>query len=197
LTYRAGSNASSQGSADDLRVDTQPNGHVNGPDSFKRKREPDDDGDHYAKSEPHEVADRVLTVLNRNDMKPDSHKHTNGISQYGPQTYGMTSGVAVHRYPDQHGLPTPDTPNSNGVAHWATTNGSRTHGAVTNGTPTNGATTNGYHHPVNGDAATGPRPRKRNFANRTRTGCRTCRKRKKKCDERKPFCKKLHITLMN
>lgn len=31
--------------------------------------------------------------------------------------------------------------------------------------------------------------RKRNFSNRTKTGCLTCRKRKKKCDETKPECK--------
>jgi hypothetical protein len=30
--------------------------------------------------------------------------------------------------------------------------------------------------------------RKRNFSNRTKTGCMTCRKRKKKCDELRPEC---------
>ena len=33
-----------------------------------------------------------------------------------------------------------------------------------------------------------PKKRKRNFSNRTKTGCMTCRKRKKKCDESKPEC---------
>jgi hypothetical protein len=36
--------------------------------------------------------------------------------------------------------------------------------------------------------------RKRNFANRTKTGCLTCRKRKKKCDEQRPLCKSSEIT---
>ena len=36
-----------------------------------------------------------------------------------------------------------------------------------------------------GDA---PTKRKRNFAHRTKTGCHTCRHRKKKCDEQKPIC---------
>lgn len=36
-----------------------------------------------------------------------------------------------------------------------------------------------------------PKKRKRNFSNRTKTGCLTCRKRKKKCDENKPECKLL------
>ena len=34
-----------------------------------------------------------------------------------------------------------------------------------------------------------PKKRKRNFSNRTKTGCLTCRRRKKKCDETKPECK--------
>lgn len=34
-----------------------------------------------------------------------------------------------------------------------------------------------------------PKKRKRNFSNRTKTGCLTCRKRKKKCDELKPECR--------
>ncbi|KAH4596339.1 hypothetical protein HBH82_231400 [Parastagonospora nodorum] len=33
-----------------------------------------------------------------------------------------------------------------------------------------------------------PKKRKRQFAHRTKTGCRTCRRRKKKCDERRPAC---------
>lgn len=35
---------------------------------------------------------------------------------------------------------------------------------------------------------TDPRKRKRVFSNRTKTGCMTCRRRKKKCDEQKPEC---------
>ena len=33
-----------------------------------------------------------------------------------------------------------------------------------------------------------PEKTKRQFAHRTKTGCRTCRRRKKKCDEAKPWC---------
>lgn len=40
----------------------------------------------------------------------------------------------------------------------------------------------------NGSNQNGPK-RKRNFSNRTKTGCMTCRKRKKKCDEQHPVCK--------
>jgi hypothetical protein len=37
-------------------------------------------------------------------------------------------------------------------------------------------------------APQGPNKRKRVFSNRTKTGCITCRRRKKKCDEGKPEC---------
>lgn len=37
--------------------------------------------------------------------------------------------------------------------------------------------------------------RKRNFSNRTKTGCMTCRRRKKKCDEQRPECKSKHQRL--
>lgn len=38
-------------------------------------------------------------------------------------------------------------------------------------------------------AGSDPKKRKRNFSNRTKTGCMTCRRRKKKCDENRPECK--------
>lgn len=46
-------------------------------------------------------------------------------------------------------------------------------------------------------AQSDPKERKRNFSNRTKTGCMTCRRRKKKCDETKPECKLINIPLTN
>lgn len=46
-----------------------------------------------------------------------------------------------------------------------------------------------------GAVQAGPK-RKRVFSNRTKTGCMTCRKRKKKCDEGHPFCKLLPLVLL-
>lgn len=37
--------------------------------------------------------------------------------------------------------------------------------------------------------------RKRVFSNRTKTGCMTCRRRKKKCDEQHPTCKSYSVTI--
>lgn len=42
-----------------------------------------------------------------------------------------------------------------------------------------------------------PKKRKRNFSNRTKTGCLTCRKRKKKCDESKPECELLILSFQS
>ena len=39
--------------------------------------------------------------------------------------------------------------------------------------------------------------RKRQFANRTKTGCITCRRRKKKCDEGKPECEYHPVEVLN
>ncbi|KAL2411301.1 hypothetical protein ABEF91_002034 [Exophiala dermatitidis] len=43
-------------------------------------------------------------------------------------------------------------------------------------------------HSTNGETNAGGPKRKRNFSNRTKTGCLTCRARKKKCDEQHPTC---------
>jgi hypothetical protein len=42
-------------------------------------------------------------------------------------------------------------------------------------------------------AQSDPKKRKRNFSNRTKTGCMTCRRRKKKCDENRPECESRQI----
>lgn len=138
----------------------------------KRKRSRDDeDGDPDPNPEPREVADRALTMLNSDARMTDAQPPTNGVSHHGPRT----QQTPMYRYTDQNGLPTPDTPNSAGTDQsWATSNG---------------PATNGYHHVNGGGTPTVTRPRKRVFSHRTRSGCMTCRNRKKKCDEGKPTCK--------
>lgn len=42
-------------------------------------------------------------------------------------------------------------------------------------------------------ASSDPKKRKRNFSNRTKTGCMTCRRRKKKCDETRPECMSMSV----
>ncbi|KAF2399092.1 trimeric LpxA-like protein [Trichodelitschia bisporula] len=57
-----------------------------------------------------------------------------------------------------------------------------------------GSTASGYQEEYSGMVTTNagvqvdPKKRKRAFTNRTKTGCQTCRRRKKKCDEGKPEC---------
>lgn len=111
---------------------------------------------------PQHMADRALNVLD-NDHAPPSY-YSNGQPIH-------TNG---HWTPDQT-TPLSTSSDRNGMHEqsWSVT------------TPTNGQ---GYDQdgPIN--SATGLQKRKRNFANRTKTGCMTCRKRKKKCDEQRPFC---------
>ena len=51
-----------------------------------------------------------------------------------------------------------------------------------------GANGQSYESSMNGANGIVPK-RKRNFSNRTKTGCMTCRRRKKKCGEERPHCK--------
>jgi acetyltransferase-like isoleucine patch superfamily enzyme len=77
------------------------------------------------------------------------------------------------------------------VSNQAPTNGAR---VTENSQVAQDAPTNRYEEsPVEGyspgaDPSDPHSKRKRNFSNRTKTGCHTCRTRKKKCDEAKPEC---------
>lgn len=149
--------------------------HLNGTDaSHKRKRLENDDAgrasphdpDATREAEPQHVADRALHMLVDNETSSPPHLHVNGN---GPNGHAWKNESLQH---PASNLPTPDTPNGNSDDHrWAATNG--------------------YPPPSGPNSETGPqqRPRKRNFSNRTKTGCGTCRKRKKKCDEQHPTCK--------
>ncbi|ETN39018.1 uncharacterized protein HMPREF1541_07060 [Cyphellophora europaea CBS 101466] len=176
-----GSERSSPNSSptEDLRIDTQQSpAHAppNGTElSQKRKRSVSDDdagrsplhANHAINVAPQHVADRALHMLSVDESSPQ-YPPTNGIHPNGQPW--------IHDAKRRHtnNLPTPDTPSNNtDERRWATTNGSLhavyPHDPVTPATAQN-------------------KPRKRNFSNRTKTGCMTCRRRKKKCDEEKPIC---------
>lgn len=150
--------------------------HVNGSDtSHKRKRSVADDAGRplspshnnvNGEAEPQHVADRALHMLGDNQTSSPPYPQVNGTSQTGH----VWKPEAL-QHPASN-LPTPDTPNGSTDDHrWATSNGYA-------GTPTS-----------NGETTGPQRPRKRIFSNRTKTGCGTCRRRKKKCDEQHPTCK--------
>lgn len=124
------------------------------------------------------MADRALHVLDSaNKPPPHSYYSTAPAAHEHPgyqyeRSYSNTSGL----------LPTPDSrvndpyPRDSTERHYAssTTGGDQ----EKNDDPNDRSTP-----PQNGQK------RKRNFSNRTKTGCITCRGRKKKCDEGRPLCK--------
>jgi hypothetical protein len=61
---------------------------------------------------------------------------------------------------------------------------------VNRSTPGAQASSPGYAPERHGAMQVAPK-RKRVFSNRTKTGCMTCRRRKKKCDEQHPACKSI------
>jgi hypothetical protein len=84
-----------------------------------------------------------------------------------PQHYDHVNGSGEYRYPPSQIIPYPSNePEERWDSHEA-------------------------------NAANGmPPKRKRNFSNRTKTGCLTCRRRKKKCDEERPHCKSTQTNLV-
>ncbi len=141
--------------------------------SHKRKRSGDDtrtssphrsyDYSPPARTEhPQHVADQALHMLGTSNNTTQEY-HTNGN--------GMTHG----RDWDDHYSPEPQsasthTPNGEEQQRWE-------------------SHSNGQNYNHDSMAGTnGGRVRKRNFSNRTKTGCLTCRTRKKKCDEARPHC---------
>ena len=140
--------------------------------SHKRKRSDEDNGQRSSThrqydfsppkrvEQPQHMADRALHVLDSDQPSP---YYSNGRSV-------TTNGHWNH---DQQSPPPSATSTQANGAHdqsWDVT------------TPTDGQP---YEQKVNGAMP----KRKRNFANRTKSGCMTCRKRKKKCDEGRPHCK--------
>lgn len=114
---------------------------------------------------PQHVADRVLHVLDTSNGHQQYYQDSNGSNQNG------------HTW--DHDQAHNDTPTTNGVdERWVN---SQEAGAQN------------YDPAMNSPNGVVPK-RKRNFSNRTKTGCLTCRKRKKKCGEERPYCK-CHLSL--
>ena len=141
--------------------------------SHKRKRSGDDPGtsspprgyDYNPPTRtehPQHVANRALHMLGTSN-DPTQDYHTNGN--------GITNGREWEdRYSPEPQSASTHTPNGDEQQRWES----------------NGHGQNYNHDSMSG--ANGVRARKRNFSNRTKTGCLTCRQRKKKCDEARPHC---------
>ena len=179
------------------RMYTQPHGqdHV----GHKRRRSGSDEAMAYAeqrpyeyspsrKPEPQHMANRALHVLGNGGHNPASPYYHNGVERNG-HTWHPDRSVQSHH--SVHG-----SRPSNSEAQMIEVLQRDANMAEAQPRPwDHQPTTNGQanHDQYNHDAASGvtmaTSKRKRNFSNRTKTGCMTCRTRKKKCDEAQPQCK--------
>lgn len=169
--------------------------------SHKRKRSdsplPNGQPRHYDYSPPtksesqQHMANRALNVLD-NTKEPPQHSpyHSVSYSTTPYQTENPHYAYASYRH-QYNGQPaSPDGRMPEGYQRDANDPSQRP--PYSTSPPVNGVDHDGQSHHTEDDDRTAVIPtgqkRKRNFSNRTKTGCMTCRQRKKKCDERKPFC---------
>jgi hypothetical protein len=164
----------------------------------KRKGSGSDDPMAYAEQRPYEyslfrkpgpqhMANRAMHVLESSghDAAPD---YQNGAEQHNGHTWHSERPIQSH--PPVNGI-RPNTSEAQMVEVLPRdANVSEAQPRPWEPQPiTNGQTTDDQysHEAVTGVTALAPK-RKRNFSNRTKTGCLTCRTRKKKCDEAQPVC---------
>ncbi|KIW96540.1 uncharacterized protein Z519_01931 [Cladophialophora bantiana CBS 173.52] len=168
----------------------------------KRKRSGLEEDEHYSDRhsyeysprggpEPQHMANRALSVLGSADHNATTAYYQNGASQNGHtwhtekpvQPASSLNGLQPSCSETQHGEilqqeantsePPPQPP-------WGPDYQPRLNGQLIH---------DQYGHPESATGAPTVAPkRKRNFSNRTKTGCMTCRQRKKKCDEAQPWC---------
>ncbi len=120
-----------------------------------------------------------------------------GEAQSGGPWYGQAAQSSNTAYNSQRGR-SPDSDAQLAEALQREAHGLDSHGGArslgshededSNGTPGRQASYGADRTPQSGVQVDHKR-RKRVFSNRTKTGCMTCRRRKKKCDEQKPECR--------
>ena len=138
--------------------------------------------------QPHQVADRVLSVLG------DSKDNGDPVHVRTQTNVGIRTDTEQWRQDDNRSRGEENSRNEIADNRMAEALQQATHeeGNAAVGSPTTDKESADGNSPQQLDAlisTTINGKRKRMFSNRTKTGCITCRKRKKKCDERQPFCK--------
>ena len=137
---------------------------------------------------PHQVADRVLNVLEDSKDSGDTN-HARARNSIGSRT-----DIEQLRPDNVHSRGDKSNRSDNADTRMAEALQQATHeeDSATVESPTDDKGSADGNSPDQMDALTSTTTngkRKRMFSNRTKTGCRTCRRRKKKCDERHPHCK--------
>lgn len=128
------------------------------------------------------LADRALHVLDETDHQQQHAYHTNAPAAQTQMAYSYSRPYGMLNDAAQAG---PSSLDSNQADDFSREPSEQHYASSANGQDTekleDGAE---KHSPLQAG-----QKRKRNFSNRTKTGCVTCRKRKKKCDEARPICK--------
>lgn len=123
------------------------------------------------------LADRALHVLDSTTNQPTPH------SYYSTPSGHERAGYGYERPYSGHSGVQPSTPEGRLAEAFSRESADHHYASSANG---------GDNDRNEDGGAQGLQPgqkRKRNFSNRTKTGCITCRGRKKKCDEARPHCK--------
>lgn len=167
---------------------------VEGPHKRKRSKSPEPSRDHQNVREPQpESRDAYVTPQRERDYRPFGEEkresHVLWYAQQGREDRAAyeqqnSAGSAHSQTDDQMGDAL-----RRGTSHMESQHdypATSPDGEDNSGMYGGSYTPDGHR---DGSIQSDPKKRKRNFSNRTKTGCLTCRKRKKKCDETKPECK--------
>lgn len=137
--------------------------------------------------EPTNKRKRSASSEGRSPLPTQPLKRTQRVQQPTPDT----AGVAYYQQDGQYQTSPTSAPEQQGVQHQQS--GQVEYTPITVQTDSRGVaqyqTATYAQTRSNAVVQLDPKKRKRNFSNRTKTGCLTCRRRKKKCDEAKPECK--------
>jgi len=113
----------------------------------------------------------------------DETRENSAASWYSHQSDNRTPVDTQHAAASQHHM-SPDDQLREALQRENNSDGQGQYSETSPGQEEHGA---GYQSAY-GQMQADHKKRKRNFSNRTKTGCMTCRKRKKKCDESRPEC---------
>jgi hypothetical protein len=182
-----------------IHGDMYPQLHEQKHAGHKRKRSGSEDPVAYAEQrlyeyspsrrpEPQHMANRALHVLGNGGHNAAPY-YQNGAEQHNGHTWHPER--PLHSHPSGNGT----RPNTSEAQMAEVLQREASASEVTQPRSweyqptTNGETDVDHysHDPATGVTTVTPK-RKRNFSNRTKTGCLTCRQRKKKCDEAQPVC---------
>ncbi|KIW30673.1 hypothetical protein, variant [Cladophialophora immunda] len=184
---------------------TYPPPHAQERAGHRRKRSGSGEDDHYLERrryeyspregpEPQHMANRALRALGNADHNATSAFYQNDAKQNG-HTWHAEKPVQPASAINGHRVSTSESQHAEMLLQEAGASEAQppSWGPDYHSRPNGPLNHDQYGHPESGTGAPTVAPkRKRNFSNRTKTGCLTCRQRKKKCDEGQPTCENCH-----